>query len=302
MKTQQVGPEAEVSTRATALRRRLIEGTNMAERRLNVASVSTVLLEGGDGSPVVLLHGQGGFAGMWGTVLTGLASTHHVIAPDLPGLGASEMSDGAPGTESVMAWLDDLIRQTCTSPPVLIGTSLGGTIAARFAALHGDRLNGLVLVNAGGLAGPVRPAMAVLLALIRHSIWPTRRSSFRLLQGVSLDADRVRRQMGDRWEPFRDYLLDRSRTPSVRSANRRLLRELGFPRIPPEELARIRVPTTLIWGRHDRVMALRTAQTASGLYGWPLVVIEDAAHFISGEQPEALIRALSSILEKSEAG
>ena len=302
MKTNPGTAEARLSTDGKSLRRRLIEGTQMTDRRLDVAGVSTALLEGGSGSPVVLLHGQGGFAAMWAPIIGGLVPTHHMIAPDLPGLGASVAPNGPPGVDTVMVWLDDLIRQTCATPPVLVGTSLGGTIAARFASIHGDRLAQLVLVDAGGLAGPVRPALPVLLALIRHSIWPTQRSAFRLLQGVSLDADRVRQRMGERWEPFRDYLLDRSRTPSVRKANRSLLRELGFPRIPPEDLARIRVPTTLIWGRHDRVMPLATAQTASALYGWPLVVIEDAAHYISGEQPEALTRALSAILEKGGVG
>ena len=302
MKTQPGMAEAERSTDGMSLRRRLIEGTPMTERRLNAAGVSTALLEAGSGSPVVLLHGQGGFAAMWAPVIGGLLPGHHVIAPDLPGLGASIAPEGPLGAETVLPWLDDLIRQTCPTPPVLVGTSLGGTIAARFAAVHSDRLSRLVLVNAGGLAGPVRPALPVLLALIRHSIWPTQRSAFRLLQGVSLDADRVRRRMGERWEPFLDYLLDRSRTPSVRRANRSLLRELGFPRIPPEDLARIRVATTLIWGRHDRVMPLRTAQTASALYGWPLIVIEDAAHHIAGDQPEAFSRALSAVLETSVVG
>jgi hypothetical protein len=50
---------------------------------------------------------------------------------------------------------------------------------------------------------------------------------------VSADRGRVRRQLGERWEPFLAYLLDRSRTPGVQQANRRLLRELGFPQVPP---------------------------------------------------------------------
>ena len=74
-----------------------------------------------------------------------------------------------------------------------------------------------------------------------------------------------------------------------------MLRELGTKVIPPEELARIAVPTALIWGRHDRVMRLRIAEEASARYGWPLHVIEDAGHFVA-EQPEALRRALRAAL------
>jgi pimeloyl-ACP methyl ester carboxylesterase len=256
-------------------------------------------LEGGDGPPIVLLHGQGGFAAMWMPVIVGLVSAHHVVAPDLPGLGASEAPGGSPGAGMVLAWLGELIHQACASPPVLVGISLGGSIAARFAVDHSDRLAQLVLVDAGGLAGPVRPAPAVLLALVRHSLWPSKRTALRLLRHVTVDDERVRRQMGAGWEPFLEYMVDRSRTPSVQKANRRLLRELGFPRIPPEDLSRIRVPTTLVWGRHDRVMPLRTAEAASARYGWPLHVIEDAGHLVPAEQPEAVLRVLRAVLGKA---
>lgn len=279
------------------LRRRLLAGAPVTERRLSLAGVSTAVLEGGDGPPVVLLHGQGGFAGMWLPVIPALVATHRVIAPDLPGLGASETPDGPLSADAVLAWLGELIERTCTAPPVLVGISLGGMIAARFAADHGDRLAGLVLADTGGLAGRVRLAPGVLLALIRHSVRPSERSAAGFLRKVSFDTERLRQRMGARWEPFSAYSLDRARTPSVRRANRSLLRELGLPAIPPEVLARIRVPTTLIWGRHDRVMPLRTAEEASRRYGWPLHVIEEAGHIAPGDQPQAFVAALRGALE-----
>ena len=51
------------------------------------------MLEGGDGPPIVLLHGPGGNAAHWARVIGELAATHRVIAPDLPGQGASEPLD-----------------------------------------------------------------------------------------------------------------------------------------------------------------------------------------------------------------
>jgi pimeloyl-ACP methyl ester carboxylesterase len=197
----------------------------------------------------------------------------------------------------VLDWLGELIDRTCVTVPVLVGMSLGGSIAARFAARHSDRVAALMLVAAGGLAGRVRPAPRVLFALIRHSIRPTQRTARRMLRQLAVDPERVRQQMGQRREAFEAYMLDRARTPSVQKANRRLLRELGFPQVPREDLARITVPTTLIWGRHDRVMPLRTAQEASARYGWPLRVIEDAGHVSLAEQPEAFIRAIQSALD-----
>jgi pimeloyl-ACP methyl ester carboxylesterase len=194
----------------------------------------------------------------------------------------------------VLAWLGDLIERTCPVPPALVGASLGASIAARFAIAHPDRVSRLVLVGAGSLAR-FRPAPRVVLALIRFIARPSERTQQGFLRQVAVDPARVRALMGDRWEASQAYSLDRARTPSVRAANRRMLRELGTKTIPPQELARIAVPTALIWGRHDRVMRLRIAEAASARYGWPLHVIEHAGHF-SVEQPDAFREALRAAL------
>jgi len=275
-------------------RRRLLAGAPVTERRLDLAGVSTAVLEGGDGPPVVLLHGQGGWSGMWLPVIADLVTTHRVVAPDLPGLGASEVPDGPPDAARVLAWLGELIQRTCPSPPALVGASLGASIAARFAIAHPDRLTRLVLIGAGSLAR-FRPAPGVALALIRFIARPGERTQDGLLRQVTVDPSRVRALLGERWEASQAYNLDRARTPSVRAANRRLLRELGTKTIPPHELARIAVPTSLIWGRHDRVMRLRIAEAASVRYGWPLHVVEDAGHFAL-EQPQAFRAALRAAL------
>ena len=295
MSGQPVVEDGDSRVRGDDARWLLLDGAPVTERRLDLAGVSTAVLEGGDGPPVVLLHGQGGWAGMWLPVAADLVTTHRVVAPDLPGLGASEVPGGPPDAARVLAWLGELIQRTCPSPPALVGASLGASIAARFAIAHPDRLTRLVLVDAGSL-GRFRPALGVAFALIRFIARPSERTHHGFLRQIAVDPARVRALLGERWEPFRAYHLDRARTPSVRAANRRLLRELGNRRIPPEELARIAVPTTLIWGRHDRVMRLRIAEAASVRYGWPLHVIEDAGHFSTMEQPEAFRAALRAAL------
>src|SRR5213592_4028394 len=114
-------------------REQLLEGIPVRERRLELAGVSTAVLEGGEGPPVVLLHGPGEFAAKWMRVIPDLVTTHRVVAPDLPAHGASEVPDGSLDADLVLDWLDELIDRTCPSPPVLVGHILGGAIAARFA-------------------------------------------------------------------------------------------------------------------------------------------------------------------------
>ncbi len=70
----------------------------------------------------------------------------------------------------------------------------------------------------------------------------------------------------------------------------------GFPAIPPEVLALIAVPTSLIWGRQDRATPLSVAEAASARFGWPLQVIENCADDPPVEQPDALLRALRTAL------
>ena len=74
----------------TTLREQLLDGLPVTERRLTIAGAETAVLEGGDGPPIVLLHGPGGNGAHWARVLGPLTATHRVIAPDLPGQGASE--------------------------------------------------------------------------------------------------------------------------------------------------------------------------------------------------------------------
>lgn len=276
-------------------RGRLLAGLPVTERRLKLAGIPTAVLEGGSGPPVVLLHGPGESALWWMRVIPELVTTHRVIAPDLPAHGASGSGDGPLDRERVLSWLDHLLEGTTSSPPTLVGHLLGGAIAARFAVGREDRIQGLVLVDALGL-GPFRPSPWFLLGLVRFLLWPTKRSYDRFLPQCMYDPDGLRAGMGRGWKPFLDYNLERARAPETRAGLRSLMLKLGIPAIPPKELARIAVPTTLIWGRHDRAMRLRIARQASQRYGWPLHVIDDARDDPKLEQPKAFLQALRDAL------
>jgi pimeloyl-ACP methyl ester carboxylesterase len=276
-------------------RQRLLAAIPVTERQLPLAGIPTAVLEGGDGPPVVLLHSSGEFAALWMRVIPDLVTTHRVVVPDLPGHGASEMADGQLDTDHVVAWLDALIEHTCPSPPALVGHGLGGAIAARFAIAHPDRLSGLVLVDALGL-DRFEPAPSFGLALHRFMEQPTEHTRDGLFRQCFVDPDGLRQQLGQRWEPLAAYALDRARTPGIQAALGSLMPALGLPAIPPADLARIVVPTTMIWGRHDLQVQLPVAEVASARLGWPLHVIEAAGDDPALEQPEAFLRALHAAL------
>jgi pimeloyl-ACP methyl ester carboxylesterase len=274
-------------------RRELLALLPVVERRLQLAGISTAVLDGGGGAPLVLLHGPAGYAAHWMRVIPGLVATHRVVAPDLPGHGASGLGDGPLDTQGVLAWLAELIDRTCTSPPALVGQLLGGAIAARFASRHPERLSRLVLIDTFGLS-PFSPAREFSLALSAFLAQPTEQTHERLWRQCAFDLDGLRQRMGQRWHPFAAYNLDRIRTPHVQAALQALLQLFGSP-IASDDLARIAVPVTLIWGRHDRATPLSVAETASASYGWPLHIIDGANDDPPIEQPEALLRVLQSV-------
>lgn len=285
-------PEPSAGQRA---RDQLLATMPLTERKLQLAGMSTAVLEGGDGPPVVLLHGQGEFAAVWLRVLPDLVRTHRVIVPDLPGHGASAVPEGRLDTAAVMTWLHELIDQTCPSRPALVGHLLGGAIAARYAVGHRDRLAHLVLVDTMGL-GWFRPAPSFALPMMGFAARPTRRSRDRLFHRCFADMGRVGEQTGEQWEPLLAYALDRARTPSAQAALRRLIPRLGMAPIPSGDLERIDVPTALVHGRRDLQVGLRTAEAASAKFGWPLHVIEDCRDDPAVEQPTAFLDALHAAL------
>ena len=224
------------------------------EWRLELAGVSTPVLEGGDGLPMVLLHGPGESAVGWLPVLPDLVRSHRVIAPDLPGHGASQIVDGELDADRVLRWLGELIERTCPTPPVLVGRVIGGTIGARSPSS----------------TPPDSPSWCSWT----RSAWPRssrRRGSRsrctassrtrpntvrRFMEFCAFDLDGVRERLGVRWEPFAEYAVELARTPSVQAAMRGLIGQFAAAPIPPEQLARIDVPTTLIWGRDDLATAI----------------------------------------------
>jgi pimeloyl-ACP methyl ester carboxylesterase len=285
--------EAERTQGPGAHRAHLLAGLPVAERRVEGVGISTAVLEGGDGPPLVLLHEPGSFALHWVRVIPELVREGRVVAADLPGHGASEVTTGELDADRFLAWVGELIDRTCEGRPALAGHLGSGALAARFAIANPDRIRSLVLIDSFGLA-KFRPTPGFALALFRYVARPTQRTYDGLMQRCTIDYAGVRTELGDRWEAFAAYTLDRARSPEGKAALRVLMRELAVSAIPPEDLESIAVPTTLIWGRRDPVARLRVAEAASERYGWPLHVIDDAGDDPPLEQPEAFVAALRS--------
>jgi 2-hydroxymuconate-semialdehyde hydrolase len=260
---------------------------------LEVGGIATTVLEAGDGPALVLLHGGIECGGCyWAPVIARLAKRHRVVMPDVPGLGESAPVDRL-DVDAFTIWFDDLLAQTRCERPMLVAHSLLGSVAARYAVRHAEGLGQLVIYAAPGV-GPYRMPAALLYAAIRFGVRPTARNAERFDRFALLDIDATRAQDPAWFEAFQLYTRSRAAVPDVKRTMRRLIR-YGTKQIPDADLRRIAVPTTLLWGRHDRMAPLHLAERASVELGWPLRVLDDAAHVPHIEQPAAFVRALAAI-------
>ena len=282
---------------ADEFRAKLVQDLPVAEKQMEVAGIPTTFLEGGEGTPLILLHGPGESALWWRQVIPELVKYHRVVAPDLPGHGASGLPAEKLNSEGVLRWLEALITKTCTQAPVLVGHVLGGAIAARLTIKAPEKPAHLILVDSLGLAS-FRPAPLFAFELFRFMMRPNEKSYLRFLPQCMYDVNELSRQMGELWKPFLAYNLACSRRPEGKKTMKHLMEKVGTPKIPDKELESIQIPVTLIWGRHDRANNLKIAFNASKKFGWPLHIIENSRDDPKLEQPKAFVNAIiSSITE-----
>lgn len=292
MTTKTSTPKKKPYQQTNDTRQQLLAGIPVDEQRQHLAGFSTALLKGGSGPPIILLHGPGESSFWWMQAIPELVKTHQAIAPDMPGHGASVVTDmHLLNTEHMLEWLNELIDTNCASPPVLVGHVLGGALAARFAVKYSDRISKLILVDSMGLSS-FRPKPLFAFRLIRFLMQPNEKNYLRFLPQCMLDVDDLAEQMGTYWQPFLAYYIDNARNPKLKAALRILMQKLGVPAIPEVDLLKITAPTTLIWGRYDRAIQLEVAEAASARYGWPLHVIDNVRDDPKLEQPEAFLHAL----------
>jgi len=117
-------------------------------RFADVPGVRLHYLSVGQGDPVVLLHGYAQTSHMWRPLMTELARTHTVIAPDLRGIGQSSIpADGY--TKAVMAQDIHALVHSLGSPRIrLVGHDIGLMVAYAYAAQYASEVDRIVLMDA----------------------------------------------------------------------------------------------------------------------------------------------------------
>jgi pimeloyl-ACP methyl ester carboxylesterase len=281
---------------------------SIEERRVNVVGfkeeLSIEYLTGGEGPPLVLLHGVGDSARSWQWVLPDLARTHRVYAPSLPGFGTSTKpdSDYSPAffTTFLIRFLDTLGLEQVT----VVGNSLGGLVAMRLALAVPTRVRALALVDSSGLGREVTLALRLFTLPGAGTLVPiwnkTRIGAAQWATQISalLFAHPTRVPMA-----WLARLYQMARLPGYLEATVATLRSdltLKGQRereIMLDALPRLTMPTLLIWGGRDRVIPAHQAQFAvAQLAQSQLAVIPDCGHVPQVECPDQFVDALGRFL------
>ncbi|MBO0751728.1 MAG: alpha/beta fold hydrolase, partial [Bradyrhizobiaceae bacterium] len=114
-----------------------------------------------DAPPLVLVHGARDHARTWDQVAQRMRGDWHIIAPDLRGHGDSQWSqDGTYAMPGYICDLAELVHQHNLAPVTLVGHSLGGNIAIRYAGIFPEQVARLVAIEGLGLS-PKAMAMRV---------------------------------------------------------------------------------------------------------------------------------------------
>ncbi len=252
----------------------------MEETFLDVRGTRIHLQTEGTGDPLLYFHGAGGSA--WAPGLTLLAQRFRVIAPTHPGFGQSDERPEWDRLDDYVYHYLDLLAALQLERVHLVGSSLGGWLAAELAVGHCDRLRSLVLIDAAGLWLDEAPMVDLFL-----------RSQAELLPLMWHDPSKAPKPP----PPTPETMLAQAKNSTTVA---RLAWKPFFhnPKLPGR-LARISVPTLILWGASDRLIPVEHGRRYQELIpGAELQIIPECGHVILREQPERGAQAIIEFIER----
>lgn len=254
--------------------------------RTTVDGHDIVYLDGGRGDPLLLVHGFGADCDAWPLLAMHLNSRFRIIAPDLPGFGDSSRRPDAPYS------LDDQLRRLEGFAAALgltrfhlAGNSMGGYLAAHYAARHPGQVMSLWLLAPAGVSTAEESELQQLLARGDNPLLVNTEADFRRLLNMC-----VARAP---YVPGAVVKALAARAIADRAFHNKLFDELFASASPLEGvLEGLPVPTLIQWGDKDRLLHVSGAQVLHRLLpNSQLCLMNDIGHVPMREDPQGSARA-----------
>lgn len=269
----------------------------LEERIAEVRGTRLRYLAGGEGEPLVLVHGLGGAAANWLALVPLLLPERRLLVPELPGHGGS---DPLPAARSLNAFADRiglLLEHEGFAPAPVVGHSLGGAIALRLAIRRPEAVSALVLAGAAGISSATRNARYALT--ITGIVKPGRKIAPHRARVA--ESPLLKRLVFGRWgaadppalgpDLVEALLAGPARHTDTVSAARALVRDDLRP-----DLEHVRCPALVLWGARDNQLPVEDAFEYARRLRAPLRVIADCGHLLTAERPDACADAIRRFL------
>ncbi|MBC7372478.1 MAG: alpha/beta fold hydrolase [Frankiales bacterium] len=275
--------------------------------QVTAMGVRTSYLEAGpaDAPPVLLLHGLGATNASMLPVLADLARDHRVLAPDLPGFGASAAPAGPYNPAWFAAWVEAFQSATGSRGAVLVGNSHGGRIALECGLTHPRSVRGLVLLTPSPAFRRLRQYVPVVRLvppqLARLPIPTSHRLVVEGIRAMFSDPERLPRPWYDAAaDEVVRVLSDRSHRVAFFACARQIYLEDAYGKNGFwQRLPGLLPPALFVWGDRDRLVPSSFARhVADALPSAGSVVIEDCGHVPQFEHPETTNLMLRGFLEQ----
>jgi 2-hydroxy-6-oxonona-2,4-dienedioate hydrolase len=259
---------------------------------LGLDGVVTRVLDTGVGDDVlVCLHGAGSRADRWRPALPLLAAEgFRVLAVDFPGHGLAARPEGYPhGTPAYTAAVVELLDALGLQQVTILGTSLGGHVAASVALARPTAVRATVLIGAVGLVPPEPAAEAAGSPIVDTSEAGTRAKLEFLVHDPTL--------LTDEWVREETLVGNAPGTTAARAELARYLADDMADDLVGADYAALGLPTHLVWGAEDRWITPAIGRaTAELLPDAELVLVPDAGHAPYYERPEAFMELVRPFL------
>lgn len=251
---------------------------------------------------ILLLHGLGDEADSWRHLIVPLSTYGQVVAPDLPGFGRSEKPRRSYTIRFLMDAILELVELLNVSSALVVGNSLGATIAQILALEQPAWLKGVVLID-GTLVNQAQRINPTLLLFMLPGLgewaytrlrkdpqaaFETLRPYYRHLESLPQEEQqflflRVNQRVWDDDQRYAYLSTLRNLAPFITRQQKGL----------PERLSNLDLPTLILWGEDDRILPASNGKAAAATQpSARFVTLAAACHLPQQECPQAVLQVI----------
>ena len=251
---------------------------------------------------ILLVHGLGDEADSWRHLIEPLSAYGQVVAPDLPGFGRSDKPRRSYTIHFLCDAIKELLEQLEASSVLIVGNSLGGTIAQTLSLEQPAWLKGVVLIDGTLVNQPQRLNPTLLMFMLPglgewaytrlrknpQAAYDTLRPYYRDLESLSQEERqflylRVNQRVWDDEQRYAYLSTLRNLAPFIARQQKGL----------PERLSHLDLPTLILWGEDDRILPSANGKAAAAAQpSARFVTLAEACHLPQQECPQAVLQAI----------